>query len=256
MAHCSWPCNSISHLFTPAGADTVAETCKGRLKGQRRLCDASAIRLRSLLGWVGEEAGLPGVHLPSGRAGRSDPPEARGRPLVPCRSRLTSLEGGSSFWLGVWGFRPVLPSLCYDVCMGTASWGLCHEQALWLLLAVLWGGLCSPEGFPGGPSGKEPACQCRRRRRRGFDPWVGKVSWRRARQPSPVFLPGEPHGQRSLVGLQLTGSQRVGQNLPTEHTHMPPRGILQGSPVFPPWRQQTSYTVTSARFQSVSELPS
>ena len=34
----------------------------------------------------------------------------------------------------------------------------------------------------------------------GFDPWVGKIPWRRAWQPSLVFLPGESHGQRSLVG--------------------------------------------------------
>ena len=33
-----------------------------------------------------------------------------------------------------------------------------------------------------------------------FDPWVGKIPWRRARQPTPVFLPRESHGQRSLVG--------------------------------------------------------
>ena len=36
--------------------------------------------------------------------------------------------------------------------------------------------------------------------RRGFDPWVGKIPWRRAWQPTPVFVPGESHGQRSLVG--------------------------------------------------------
>ena len=53
---------------------------------------------------------------------------------------------------------------------------------------------------PGGTSGKEPACQCRRRKKPGFDPWVGKIPWRRAWQPTPVFLPGESHGQRSLVG--------------------------------------------------------
>ena len=47
--------------------------------------------------------------------------------------------------------------------------------------------------FPGGTSGKEPTCQSRRRKRRGFDPWVRKISWRRARQPTPVFLPGESH---------------------------------------------------------------
>ena len=35
--------------------------------------------------------------------------------------------------------------------------------------------------------------------RPGFDPWVGKIPWRRKWQPTPVFLPGEFHGQRSLV---------------------------------------------------------
>ena len=42
--------------------------------------------------------------------------------------------------------------------------------------------------------------QCRSYRRYGFDPWVGKIPWRRKRQPTPVFLPGESHGQRSLAG--------------------------------------------------------
>ena len=51
-----------------------------------------------------------------------------------------------------------------------------------------------------GASGKEPARQCRSHRRRKFDPWVGKFPWRRVWQPIPVFLPGESHGQRSLVG--------------------------------------------------------
>ena len=55
-------------------------------------------------------------------------------------------------------------------------------------------------GFPGGANGKEPACQCRRYKRCGLDPWVGKIPWRRAQQSTPVFLPGESHGQRSLVG--------------------------------------------------------
>ena len=56
--------------------------------------------------------------------------------------------------------------------------------------------------FPGGASGKEPACQCRRR---GFVPWVGKISWRRKQQPTLVFLPGESHGWRSLVGYSPRG---------------------------------------------------
>ena len=49
-------------------------------------------------------------------------------------------------------------------------------------------------------SGKE--CQCRSLR---FDSWVGKMPWRRAWQPTPVFLPGESHGQRSLVGYSPRG---------------------------------------------------
>ena len=55
-------------------------------------------------------------------------------------------------------------------------------------------------GVPGRTSGKEPACQCRRHKRYGFDPWVGKIPWRRVWQPTPVFLPGESHEHKRLVG--------------------------------------------------------
>ena len=48
-------------------------------------------------------------------------------------------------------------------------------------------------------SAKEPACQCKRRRRHRFHPWVRKIPWRRKWQPSPVFLPAKSSGQRSLV---------------------------------------------------------
>ena len=59
-------------------------------------------------------------------------------------------------------------------------------------------------GFPGGSS-KEPACQCRRLKRYGFDPWVGEIPWRRAWQPTAVFLPGESHGQKSPAGYSSQG---------------------------------------------------
>ena len=63
-------------------------------------------------------------------------------------------------------------------------------------------------GFPDGAHVKESACQCRRLqfgslkrlKRHQFDPWVEKSPWRRKWQPTPVFLPGEYHEQRSLVG--------------------------------------------------------
>ena len=66
--------------------------------------------------------------------------------------------------------------------------------------------------FPGGANGKEPACQCRRHKKYGFDPWVRKISWRRKWQLTPVFLPGKFHEKRILGGLQSVGSQRVGHD--------------------------------------------
>ena len=42
-------------------------------------------------------------------------------------------------------------------------------------------------------------------RRRGFNPWVGKIPWRRAWQPTPVFLPGWSHGQKSLAAYKSMG---------------------------------------------------
>ena len=53
-------------------------------------------------------------------------------------------------------------------------------------------------GLPGGASGKEPTCQCRICKRHRFDPWVGKIPWRRAWQYTPVSLPGESYGQRRI----------------------------------------------------------
>ena len=62
------------------------------------------------------------------------------------------------------------------------------------------------EGFPGGASGKEPTCQCRRRvRDTGPIPGSGKVPWRRAWQTFSVFLPEKFHGQRSWAGYSPWG---------------------------------------------------
>ena len=51
--------------------------------------------------------------------------------------------------------------------------------------------------------GKESACQCRRPRIHGFNPWVGKIPWKRKWQATPVFLPEKSHGQRSLWATVL-----------------------------------------------------
>ena len=42
-----------------------------------------------------------------------------------------------------------------------------------------------------------------------FDPWVGKIPWRRKWPPTPVFLPGKSHGQRSLAGYSPWGNQEL-----------------------------------------------
>ena len=59
--------------------------------------------------------------------------------------------------------------------------------------------VCEFCGFPNGASGKDPAYRCRRWKRHRLNPWDGKIPWKRTWQPTPVFLLGESHGQRSLV---------------------------------------------------------
>ena len=66
-------------------------------------------------------------------------------------------------------------------------------------------------GFSGVASGKEPACQCRGRKKSRFNPLVGKISWRRAWQPTcHVFLPGESHrGACQATARRVTKSFRI-----------------------------------------------
>ena len=66
----------------------------------------------------------------------------------------------------------------------------------------------------------EPACQCRHQRRR-FDPWVRQIPWRRKWQPTPVFLPGESHGQRTPqteAGCSPWGCKELDTTEATWHT--------------------------------------
>ena len=79
--------------------------------------------------------------------------------------------------------------------------------------------LLANSGFPGDTSGKESTCQCRRHKRYRFNPWVRKIPWRRAGQPIPVFLPGEPQGQRSLAGYNLQCRKELDTTKATQHAH-------------------------------------
>ena len=71
--------------------------------------------------------------------------------------------------------------------------------------------------FPGGASGKGPTYQRRKCKGRGFNAWVGKIPWRRAWQPTPVFLPGESHGQRSLARYGPWGCKELDTTEVTYH---------------------------------------
>ena len=66
-------------------------------------------------------------------------------------------------------------------------------------------------------SGKESTHQCKRCRRCGFNPWVRKIPWSKNWQPTPVFLSGKPHEQRSLMGYSPRGLIKL---YTTEHTDM------------------------------------
>ena len=74
--------------------------------------------------------------------------------------------------------------------------------------------LLTKEGFPGDSVVKKnsPA----NAGDMGFGLWVGMIPWRRKWQPTPVFLPGEFYGQKSLAGYSPQGSKTVGHNLATK----------------------------------------
>ena len=91
---------------------------------------------------------------------------------------------------------------------------VCNVDSPWawvLVLAVYLSRL------PGWRGSKELACQCGTHKRCGFDPWVGKIPWRRKCQLTAVFLPGKCHGCRSLVGCSHGVSKS--QTLLSMHTH-------------------------------------
>ena len=64
---------------------------------------------------------------------------------------------------------------------------------------------------------KNPSANAGRRKRCRFDPWVEKTPWKGAWQPTPVFLPGESHGQRSLAVHRVAQSQTQLKQLSKAH---------------------------------------
>ena len=75
-------------------------------------------------------------------------------------------------------------------------------------------------GFPGGLVIKNLPVNARRHRRCRFYPWVRKIPWRRKWQPTPVFLPGKSHGQRSMAGYSLWCHRESDMTERLTHTYM------------------------------------
>ena len=113
--------------------------------------------------------------------------------LVPQSSALFSPQSGFSSW-----HTPSSPQelRAQTLIISPSTCSLIHPLAIQQVSAGLHWWL----------SGKESTYQFRRC---GFHPWVGKISWRRKWQPTPVFPPEESHGQRSLVGYSPWGCKRV-----------------------------------------------
>ena len=78
---------------------------------------------------------------------------------------------------------------------------------------MIWRKAITCLGLPQWLSWQRICLQCRRP---GFNPWVGKIPWRRKWQPTPVCLPGEFHEQRSLAGYSPWASKESDK---TEHRH-------------------------------------
>ena len=79
--------------------------------------------------------------------------------------------------------------------------------------------------------GKEPACQCRRPKRRGVDPWVGEIPWRRARNPLQCLGNRVDRGAwpPAVHGLTKTQTRLSGSHTHT-HTHTHPMDKPAGVP--------------------------
>ena len=136
------------------------------------------------------------------------PPDAKDWLTGKNLERLKAGEGGNRGWDGWMVSQTWWTWVWVNSGVGDGQGGLvccspwdCKE--LDMTERLDWTELKGHWYFPGSASGKESACQCRRHKRWGFNPWVRKIPWRRKWQPTLVFLPGEPHGQRSLVGYSL-----------------------------------------------------
>ena len=142
-------------------------------------------------------------------------------------------EGAHLPWGCCWGCP--CPLRCGVLSPGTCrtSW-LLQAYSLWFISS------CHLTPLPkAGLDSKQSACQYRRLK---FDPWVRKIPQRREWQPTPVFLPGESHGQRSLMGYSPWGGKEL--DMTEQLTHTPKAGLALNTKV-PYYQTLTLFGVKS-----------
>ena len=111
-------------------------------------------------------------------------------------------------------------------CVGHSPFAFHSPQIPVLLCSVPWGPwqwlhlLLPGRDFPGGTSGKEPTCQCRRHKRQELDPWMRKITWWRTWQSTPLFLPGKSRGGWLATVHEIAKSQTWLKRLST-HALLP-----------------------------------
>ena len=132
-------------------------------------------------------------------------------PISGSEQTVTQLPGGASIYPGSCGnMKPLIPEGIEYLRLLWAqqgnSWSWC--QGFQRLLQELLRAKRPSWGFPGGSDGRV-CLQCRRP---GFDPQFEKIPWRRAWQPTPVFLPGESHGQKNLASYSPWGCKELDTN--------------------------------------------
>ena len=101
------------------------------------------------------------------------------------------------------------------------------------------------EGFPGGSprwlGGKESACKAGDS---SLIPGLGRCPWRRKWQPTPVFLPGKSHEQKSLAGFSPQGHKRIGYDLATNQQHFFKKRMSKQTC----WHVLNQHTMTVTKF--------
>ena len=100
----------------------------------------------------------------------------------------------------------------WDKCHWERKWCRSFHYCLSIVTVTLVGSCFNWRRSPGEGYG-----QCKRDKRLSFDPWVGKIPWRRAWQPTPVILPGESQWTEEPGRLQSMGSQRIRHDRATKH---------------------------------------